>query len=148
MKIYSDTLTIEDLHRACDAIPAVYLSDRGYGMATGTYNGASYGSPIVLVEGRKRRFERVTLRAESSERPKNWRELDDSVVPPHDVMGATMGGRRSMPQHATYDEHGRWMARLFDIDPHARIKSAVNDFNGRDDFHAQTGGKYRASVTA
>ena len=120
MKIYSDTLTIEDLHRACDAIPAVSINDR---------NG--FAQPHI-IEGRKRRIEGVTLKATTSERVPDWRE----------IAGVD---KRSMPQHATYDEHGRWMAALLDIDPDARIKSAVNDFQGREDFHCQTRNAYRVA---
>jgi hypothetical protein len=40
---------------------------------------------------------------------------------------------------ATWDEHGRWMAELFDRDPHARIAG----YNGRDAFHHETADKYR-----
>lgn len=39
---------------------------------------------------------------------------------------------------ATYDEHGEWMSRLFDIDPNA----IITDYNGRDDFHRKTEYKY------
>jgi hypothetical protein len=45
---------------------------------------------------------------------------------------------------ATWDEHGAWFAVLFDIDPEAIIGS----YDGREDFERQTGGKYRAAVSA
>lgn len=70
--------------------------------------------------GRSRRIEGVTLRAISALRPPGTPK----------------------PQFATYDEHGHWMARLFAIDPSARIKSAINDFRGAEDFHAKTSRKY------
>jgi len=35
---------------------------------------------------------------------------------------------------ATWDEHGIWMDRLFDLDPHAIIAT----YDGRDDFIEQT----------
>lgn len=40
---------------------------------------------------------------------------------------------------ATWDEHGEWMARLFEKDPNAKITY----YDGAEDFHAQTAGKYR-----
>lgn len=120
MIVYSDVLTMEDLERACDFNAALYLND------------------ARLVEGRKRRFEGVTIRATSALRAPDWREHDSSAM---------RGGVKSFPQFATYDEHGQWMARLFEVDPRARIKSAVNDFHGREDFHRQTSQRYeRAAV--
>lgn len=43
---------------------------------------------------------------------------------------------------ATYNEHGRWMARLFEMDPELLIVG-VYRYDGREDFHKQTGDKYR-----
>lgn len=43
--------------------------------------------------------------------------------------------------NATWDEHGIWMTRLFDIDPLLRIVGA-NRYEGREDFHAQTANRY------
>lgn len=40
---------------------------------------------------------------------------------------------------ATYDEHGHWMAWLFDIDPNARIA----EYDGAHNFHAFTYDAYR-----
>jgi hypothetical protein len=155
MIVYSDKLTIDDLARATDFVNAVHLAD-------GAHGGFSTGN-IRLIEGpkvRKRRIEGVTLRADSRERPKNWRELDGEGVcyanavdvacggraedrGPDSGYRSPMGGRTMMPQYATYHEHGHWMARVFEMDPDARIKSAVNDFDGREDFHRQTNGLYR-----
>lgn len=39
---------------------------------------------------------------------------------------------------ATYDDHGWWMAQLFDRDPDARISW----WNGRDEFNRETDHKY------
>jgi hypothetical protein len=44
---------------------------------------------------------------------------------------------------ASWDDHGRWMARLCEIDPKARIAY----YDGRDDFHRATGDKYREAAT-
>ena len=43
-------------------------------------------------------------------------------------------------QAATYDEHGEWMMRLFDLDPDARISW----WKDRADFMRGTEGKYAA----
>jgi hypothetical protein len=40
---------------------------------------------------------------------------------------------------ATYDDYGRFIAALFAIDPNARIAY----YDGADDFHVKTAGKYR-----
>ena len=44
---------------------------------------------------------------------------------------------------ASYDDHGEWMAVLFDIDPAA----IISHWKGRDAFHAGTKGAY-ARATA
>lgn len=45
---------------------------------------------------------------------------------------------------ATWDEHGHIMAQIFEIDPTARFGSAAQPiYDGRDDFHKQTGNAYR-----
>lgn len=113
MKIYSDVLNEQDLVIACKRA-----------------SGAVYLNAAKLIEGRKRRFEGVTIRAETALRVgDDWRSEGT-------------GGRRECPQYATYDEHGRWMAALFARDPQARIKSAIHDFNGAADFHDQTDNRY------
>ena len=43
---------------------------------------------------------------------------------------------------ATWDQHGRWMARLFDIDPDAII--AI--YNGRDAFYAETAARLSEEI--
>lgn len=45
---------------------------------------------------------------------------------------------------ATYEEHGVWMARVFALDPTARIKSAFGDYRGADSFHEQTNHEFGA----
>jgi hypothetical protein len=45
---------------------------------------------------------------------------------------------------ATYDEWGYWLAELFERDP----DMTATYYKSRDDFHAQTGGKYRVEVAA
>lgn len=110
-------MTLSAAHEADPFDHAVYLNDA---RETGT---------------RVRRFEAVTIRATSALRAKDWRDRETTGRSP-------MGGRRSMPQYATYDEHGRFMAAILRVDPNARIKSAVHDFDGARDFHAQTGNQY------
>lgn len=58
-------------------------------------------------------------------------------------------GRSGMPKSppgkaATWDEHGVWMARLFDKDPELRIV-AFAKYEGKEDFHTQTEGRYSGS---
>jgi len=130
MKIYSQTLTVDDLNEAvCHVDAPVYVRP-----------GAR------VVEGRRRRIEGVRLGAESAARPADWRE--GQFVPPTYGGASSLGARRLMPQHATYDEHGQFMARLLDADPSAEIVSAINRFHGRDDFHEQTDNRYRTDVVA
>lgn len=131
MIVYSETLTVDDLQLAADRVPAVYLvPDKAY-----------------VTGARKRRIEGVSLRARSHERGEGWRERDEHRDDGGRGYGvAAMGGRRLMPQYATYNEHGDFMALVFDMDPSARIKSAVNDFNGRENFHAQTYGAYERTA--
>lgn len=43
---------------------------------------------------------------------------------------------------ASWDQHGRWFARLFQYDPNAVIVGVAR-YDGAEDFHAQTNGKYR-----
>ena len=45
---------------------------------------------------------------------------------------------------ASYDDWGFWLAALFELDPTMK----AGPYTGRADFHVQTRGKYRASVTA
>jgi len=45
---------------------------------------------------------------------------------------------------ASYDSHGEWMAKVYDLDPDAVI--AV--YKSRDDFHRQTRGDYLPKVNA
>lgn len=45
---------------------------------------------------------------------------------------------------ATWDETGVWMARLFDKDPALRIVS-FRKYDGKEDFHSQTEGRYTGS---
>ena len=43
---------------------------------------------------------------------------------------------------ATYDDWGWWLARLYDIDPSVK----AGGYHGREDFHAQTEGKFRTTL--
>lgn len=53
-------------------------------------------------------------------------------------------GGFDMPWAATYDEWGEWLARLFEIDPGA----TMTYYRDREDFHAQTNGKYLEAARA
>jgi hypothetical protein len=50
------------------------------------------------------------------------------------------GAESQGPPAASWDQHGEWMAALYDRDPHARI----GPYTGRDDFHTKTDGAYLA----
>lgn len=50
----------------------------------------------------------------------------------------TMGADTGASRPATWDEHGRWMAYLFAIDPHARIAY----YDGAKEFNQMTRGAY------
>lgn len=67
------------------------------------------------------------------------------------VTSWCIGGRRwkntgycgaSALRAASWDQHGRWFARLFKFDPNAVIVAAAR-YEGAEDFHTKTGGKYR-----
>src|SRR4051812_23644972 len=107
MKIYSDKLQTRDLWAA--------LPD-GLEMLDG----------LELIEGpRLRRFEHVRI-CSPVPRGKGKR---------YRLNGGNIGSLNVYA--AGYDEHGEWMARLFEIDPDARI-IGVNRYEGRDSFHEQT----------
>lgn len=114
MKVYSETLTMADLHSACP-------------------DGIELMDGAVLIDKRSRRFEGVRLcspvaRKISKRRPNT----------------GTWGADRAH-YCATWDEHGAWMAELFERDPSARIMGYA-DYRDREDFHQQTGGMYAHPV--
>lgn len=43
---------------------------------------------------------------------------------------------------ASWDQHGQWFARIFDRDP-AAVIVANGRYDGREDFHAKTSGRYK-----
>lgn len=43
---------------------------------------------------------------------------------------------------ATWDDHGRWFALIFSIDPKALIVAAAR-YDGAEEFHTKTKGAYR-----
>lgn len=53
------------------------------------------------------------------------------------------GTRGASPLYAaSWEDHGRWFARIFDADPEAVIV-AVGRYEGREDFHKKTGGMFK-----
>ncbi|HET9598621.1 MAG TPA: hypothetical protein VFP65_23795 [Anaeromyxobacteraceae bacterium] len=54
------------------------------------------------------------------------------------------GERMEYAPPATWDEHGAWMARVFDVDPDA----VIAHYDGRDDFHRQTRNAYAVTRDA
>lgn len=119
MRVYSHTLTMADLERAAARL------------------GLQLVDGAELYEGpRTRRFDRVRLTSEAARAvPTSWQTIAalDGRYPMY------AGHRRH--HHATYWEHGEWMAELFDLDPTARIVAAKL-YEGRDSFHAQTHGEF------
>lgn len=120
MKIWSDTLSMQDLHDAAREVRADFA-----------------GCKIHLEDGltlhvgpRTRRFDGVKLRAvHGFRRPNSGRDGGDSAK-----------------WCASYAEHGWWMARVFRKDPHARILGAL-DYRGEDTFHDLTYGAFIIDAT-
>lgn len=120
MKLYTNRLTIHDLSMAMPPDVTLLGSEHGW-----SHN-------CKLVNGpRSRKFIHVRLCAwEPRGKGANYR--------------LTSGGRGSYSLaawNATWDEHGLWMARLFDIDPRLKITGA-NTYDGYMDFHRKTEWKY------
>lgn len=117
MKIYSDTLQRSDLGVAL--IAAGLNDERVY-----VDECMALPSPRLRQRGWK-----VRLTCTRSNRHRN--------------SGTHGAATWEMPA-ASWDQHGRWMAELFERDPNARI----SNYNGRDDFHRATKGKYRPKTTS
>lgn len=115
MKLYTAVLTERDLVLALP--DALYLVD-GYSLHVGP---------------RSRRFDKVRLGALNPRGPgMNYKLMTGS-------HGSTWNGY----YNATWDEHGIWMTRLFDIDPKLRIVGAYT-YENREDFHVQTNDAFDA----
>lgn len=120
MILYTNTLTRNDLH---DALPhPIELLDSSHG----------WKHDPTLHEGpRSRKFVHVRL-CSPYPRGKGKRFV---------LTSGSYGSHALEAWNATWDEHGIWMTRLFDIDPHLRITGS-NEYNGRSDFHHQTDYKF------
>jgi hypothetical protein len=121
MRIHSDVLTPSRLVEAIDAAGldiAVHLDSCSVHKSRKRARG---------IEFRLGATERVgTLKGERiTRRPRNTGKY-----------GAEQAGGHLYA--ATYDEHGEWMARLFDADPDA----IIGYYDGRDHFHAETRYQY------
>lgn len=114
MKVYSDKLDVLDLRAAVVGVPNVFVAR------------------IETMERTRLRTHgwKVQLGSSTSRR---WRNSG--------TFGA-MTWQDCAP--ATWDEHGAWMARLFDLDPDA----IVANYRGRDDFHRSTRYQYESAVAA
>jgi len=113
MRIHSDRLTRQDLYSATEGIEGVWVDGA---IETGSRSRARGFTVKLAAEPQKGRRRRNTGN-----------------------YGAEDGGYPIQVAAATYDEHGRWMAELFERDPDA----IITYYSGRDDFHEQTDGKYR-----
>jgi hypothetical protein len=112
MKVYSNTLTINDLNVAAHEVRD----------ATG--DALYVGDAITIPRARVRRNGfNVRLTNFDSRRARNT---------------GTHGGARGDDPAASWDDYGRWIARLFVRDPSARIAH----YDGAADFHAKTNNKY------
>lgn len=110
MKIYSDTLSTDDLYAA--------LPDRVH------LDGLC---PITRPRVRRRGW--IVKLTGTSTRHRN---------------SGSYGAASWESTPATWDEHGQWMARLYELDPEARITYYAN----RDQFHAMTKNAYRVDWTS
>jgi hypothetical protein len=120
VKLYTNKLTMSDLHRALPN--GLTLLDRDMG---GKHD------PELIDGPRSRRFINVRLASwEPRGKGMNYR--------------LTTGGQGSWSCHAwnaTWHEHGIWMTRLFDMDPWLRIVG-LHTWENRMDFHERTHGEF------
>lgn len=115
MTLYTKKLTIADLHAA---LP----------------NGLDLFETPKLHEGpRSRKFEKVRLCSAVPRGPGRNYHLN----------GGNVGALPAW--NATWDEHGVWMARLFDLDPQLKITGA-NVYEGWAGFHSATEYQYPTST--
>ena len=121
MRIHSDTLTVDDLHRA--------MRESGIAAEGVFLDGVmQHGSRT-----RRQAFE-VSLRALPG-RDRNGK----ARRAPNSGQSGAAGGKA-----ATYDEWGFWLARLFEYDPAA----VMSYYKSRDDFHRATRNAYRVTQEA
>jgi hypothetical protein len=109
MRIYSDTLTIDDLYNLRAGIPLTI--DAGYQVLQ---------KPRIRAHG---------WRLSTSGGRNRWKNTGTH-------------GASSVPA-ASWDDHGRWFARIMWADPEAVIV-AGRRYNGRASFHLQTDNAYAA----
>jgi hypothetical protein len=110
VKVYSDTLTIEDLRAA---LPP------------------NVGMDATPIRHPRKRARGWTVRL-SGHGPLHNRRRNTGT------HGAEDGFSEAWEKAATYDDHGRWMAPLFDKDPDA----VISWWNGREAFETGTNGAY------
>lgn len=117
MKIYSDTLERTDLYKA-----------------------------LGEVGGREDNWPSLYLSAITIQRPRirscGWNVRLEALRDSGHFRNTGTHGAEQGVRAVSWDEHGEWMARLFEIDPNARIAN----YDGREDFHRQTEDKYRGAL--
>jgi hypothetical protein len=119
MRIHTDILTADDV-RACRPINTGLGFDRLEPRGSRSHRGA-YDVHLAAVDNHGRDA------WEKKRRPNTG-----------------IGWESSYPYAATWGEWGLFLAALFELDPVAY----AGPYRGRDDFHAQTRGVFRASVSA
>lgn len=114
MKVWSKTLTVEHVQ---EAVARVNREFPGCGVFL--------SSDISVHEGpRTRRLDGVHLRSRTGR---------------HYPNSGTYGALREGELAASWTEWGWFLARVFEFDPAARC----GEYHGVDDFHAQTGERFR-----
>jgi hypothetical protein len=114
MRIHTDVLTTDDLHGAVGqaGLDGVWVDSITLHRSTKRAQGIEFRLAANPKKGRRRR---------------NTGQY-----------GAEDSGLEMMTAAATYDEHGEWMAVLFDRDPNA----VIGPYEGRDRFHDMTKHSY------
>lgn len=129
MKIHTNTLTTADLW-ACMARAAELGRTSGVYVDSAEQVGSRSHSHAI-------RFRLAADQAPGRRRPRN--------TGTYGAEGSWRDGGERHQYAATWDDHGHWMAQVFEVDPlavfsHGGASSA--SYRGREHFHAATGCKY------
>lgn len=117
MKIWSDTLELMDLVGATDRVNEEF---------PGTRISCAIADIFVGARKRAKRFDGVKLRAANG------------IYHPN----TGTHGADGFEYAASWTEWGWWLARVFEVDPDA-ICAGAWTYDGADDFHKQTGQRFR-----
>lgn len=159
MKLWTQTLNERDLERAAELANAdhpglrLVVVGREYTWREidhsqrGTRD--AFDDPVLYVGPRTRYFDKVFIR-DVYGNPVNtcWRckgSGEDGEEPPADCHVCNGAGwtNGEVLRPAGWCAHGWWMVKVFEMDPHARIKVAFgHDYNGVSEFHRITGYRY------